>query len=278
MTKRYPPSRDRRDIGEVLFPIEKLLRARELSSDCVATEAILDRDDLGAPRGSTRSAFGGRGQPKLSGLGVTLAFLALGLLVLVASGVPESVFEWSRGLSLEHFVETIRSWGMWGALGSIGLMVLHSFVPFPAEILACANGMIYGPVWGTVITWTGAMLGASLAFGLARKLGRPFVERMVARRDWKNLDDWTADNGWQVVLVARFVPVIAFNLINYAAGLTRLTWWQFLWTTGLGILPLTIVMVVMGDNLDSLGWEAWLLLLGGGLALWLVLRRKRRQH
>ena len=27
---------------------------------------------------------------------------------------------------------------------------------------------------------------------------------------------------WQVVLVARFIPVIAFNLINYAAGLTRI--------------------------------------------------------
>ncbi len=276
MTKRYPPSRDRRDIGEVLFPIEKLLRARELSSDCVATEAILDRDDLDAPRGSTRSAFGSRDQPKLSGLGVTLAFLALSLLVLVASGVPESLFEWSRGLSLEHFVETIRSWGMWGALGSIGLMVLHSFVPFPAEILACANGMIYGPVWGTVITWTGAMLGASLAFGLARKLGRPFVERMVARRDLRSLDDWAADNGWQVVLVARFVPVIAFNLINYAAGLTRVSWWTFAWTTGLGILPLTAIFVLMGDHIEDLGWGSWALVLAGGLVLWLALRRRLR--
>ena len=40
------------------------------------------------------------------------------------------------------------------------LMVLHSFVPFPAEFVAMANGMLYGPIWGTVITWSGAMLGA----------------------------------------------------------------------------------------------------------------------
>ena len=121
----------------------------------------------------------------------------------------------------------ILSWGVWGVFGSICLMILHSFVPFPAEFVAFANGMTYGPLWGTAITWSGAMLGAWIAFGLARKFGRPFVERMVAKRHWHHLDDWAAKEGWQVVLVARFIPVIAFNLINYAAGLTRLTWWQF---------------------------------------------------
>ena len=181
------------------------------------------------------------------------------------------------GVSLADIEATIRSWGKWGVLASIGLMVLHSFVPFPAEFLAFANGMIYGPLWGTVITWVGAMLGALLAFGLARWLGRPFVERMVARRDWQLLDDWAAEDGWQVVLVSRFVPVIAFNLINYAAGLTRLTWWQFTWTTAVGILPLTALMVVMGDNIHSLGWESWLLFGLAGLGLWLLLRRKLRR-
>ena len=196
------------------------------------------------------------------------------LLVLVALVVVGFSVDWGSDLSVEVFVETIRSWGMWGVLGSVALMMVHSFVPFPAELLACANGIIYGPLWGTVITWTGAMLGAAIAFGLARKLGRPFVERMVARRNWEVLDDWTAVNGWQVVLISRFIPVIAFNLINYAAGLTRLTWWQFIWTTGLGILPLTVLMVVMGDNIESLGWESWLLLLVGGLILWFVFHRK----
>ena len=42
-------------------------------------------------------------------------------------------------------------------------MVLHSFIPFPAEFLAIANGMVFGPVLGTVITWSGAMAGALLA-------------------------------------------------------------------------------------------------------------------
>lgn len=177
-------------------------------------------------------------------------------------------------ISAHGFKEAIRALGMWGVLASIGFMVLHSFIPFPAELVAIANGMVYGPVVGTLITWTGAMLGASIAFCLARTLGRPFVERMVSRNNWQRLDDWAAQDGWRVVLVSRLIPVIAFNMVNYAAGLTRLTWWQFLWTTGIGILPLTLLMVIMGDNIEILGWGAWLLMLAGGVALWFVVRRK----
>ena len=204
------------------------------------------------------------------------------ILVVVVSvviiGLVGFALDWDQPLTIDKFVSTIRSWGALGVLASIGLMVLHSFIPFPAELLACANGMIYGAVWGTVITWSGAMLGAAVAFALARKLGRPFVERMVARKNYSVLDDWADNNGWQIILVSRFIPVIAFNLINYAAGLTRMRWGQFIWTTGVGILPLTTLMVVMGDNIDSLGWISWLILLVGGMILWLALRYTIRHN
>ncbi len=82
--------------------------------------------------------------------------------------------------TVEETEAWIRSWGAWGVAGSIGLMTAHSFLPFPAEIIAVANGMVYGPLWGSAITWVGAMLGASMAFGLVRLLGRPFLFRMLS--------------------------------------------------------------------------------------------------
>jgi uncharacterized membrane protein YdjX (TVP38/TMEM64 family) len=75
------------------------------------------------------------------------------------------------------------------------------------------------------------------------------------------------------LLASRFVPIIAFNLINYAAGLSKVTWWQFLWTTGIGILPLTAAMVVLGDQIDTFGWESWLLVTVFAAGLWFVLHR-----
>ncbi|MDH3451848.1 MAG: TVP38/TMEM64 family protein [Gammaproteobacteria bacterium] len=211
-------------------------------------------------------------------LATNIKFAIFSLLIVLALGVIfVSVLALGQGLSVQYLEELIQSWGMWGVLTSIGLMILHSFVPFPAEFIALANGMLFGPVWGTVVTWIGAMLGASLAFALARALGRPFVAGIVAKKNWHQLDEWGGRQGVYVILTLRLVPVIAFNLINYAAGLTRMSWWTFLWTTGLGILPLTIAMVLMGDSLDRIAWHVWALLLLGVAVLWIVMVRLRRR-
>ncbi|HSD52973.1 MAG TPA: VTT domain-containing protein [Burkholderiales bacterium] len=63
--------------------------------------------------------------------------------------------------------------------------------------------------------------------------------------------------GGAVLVTARLVPVIAFNLINYVAALSGISWWTFLWATGLGILPLTILLSILGDQVLSMPFWAW---------------------
>jgi uncharacterized membrane protein YdjX (TVP38/TMEM64 family) len=183
------------------------------------------------------------------------------------------------GDSVERTVALIRGWGAWGIAGAIGLMVAHSFLPFPAEILACANGMIWGPVWGSAITWAGAMLGAAAAFGLVRGLGRPLLRRLLPEVPQRRLEAWSAARGGAALLIARLVPLIAFNLLNYAAALSAISWWTFLWATGLGILPLTVLLAVLGDRMLTLPGWAWAVLAAAALAALLLLHRRpaRRQ-
>lgn len=148
----------------------------------------------------------------------------------------------------------INEMGIWGQLVIIGLMIVHCFIPFPAELVALAAGSIYGTLHGTLLTWIGAMIGASLSFGLTRILGHPFVDWALPKKQRVMLDKWTEDQGTITLLISRFIPLIAFNLINYAAGLTKISWWTFLWTTGLGILPLTALMVHMGAQMQEFSW------------------------
>ena len=72
----------------------------------------------------------------------------------------------------------------------------------------------------------------------------------------------------RTLLLARLVPVISFNLINYAAGILHVGWWRFLWTTSLGILPITVASGP-GNQLTGPMWDAWLA--GSGLLLALYL-------
>ncbi|MFO1060772.1 MAG: VTT domain-containing protein [Dongiaceae bacterium] len=212
----------------------------------------------------------GRGSSRrlAAGLGLVLLLLGLGL---AGWWLTPPV---ALGDSVERTVALIRGWGAWGVAGAIALMVAHSFLPFPAEILACANGMIWGPAGGAAVTWAGAMLGAAAAFGLVRWLGRPLLRRLLPETQLGRLDAWSAARGGGALLIARLVPLIAFNLLNYAAALTGISWWTFLWATGLGILPLTILLAVLGDRMLTLPGWAWASLAGAALLALVLLHRR----
>ncbi|MGH6777745.1 MAG: TVP38/TMEM64 family protein [Bradyrhizobium sp.] len=168
----------------------------------------------------------------------------------------------------------IRAWGAWSAVGAVALMALHSFLPLPAEVIAMGNGMIFGPWLGTALTWIGAMIGAILSFALARVLGRPLARRVLPERHWQRLDALPTRPG--TLLLVRFLPIVSFNLVNYAAGILHVHWWTFSWTTAIGILPLTIAMALLGNEMTTAPWWLWAAVTSAILALWLLLRRHGR--
>jgi uncharacterized membrane protein YdjX (TVP38/TMEM64 family) len=221
----------------------------------------------------------------MSGSG-TATVRVVGGALLVAGAALFALLAWRFGPELEAIARVSEAelealmvrFGPYAALVSVLLMIVHSFVPFPAEALAMANGMLFGIALGVALTWIGAMLGAVLAFVLARWLGRPLGRQMLSERRWRQIAGWGARQGCGPWLAARLIPVISFNLINYAAGLTGLGWWTFLWTTGLGILPLTVVSVVVGAHMLRAPWQLWLVFGLGAIVLWLVCRRIARRH
>ena len=212
-----------------------------------------------------------------------LVLIFLGLIILCFSFMDicpliEIILP-SIKINKANIINFIDSLGPWGPVSAVSLMVLHSFVPFPAEFLALANGIVYGPFWGVAITWIGAMLGAFASFGLTKHFGRPFVEKKVSPTQLKKLDQWFEHQGAWPLLLSRLIPLISFNLINYGAGMTNVSWWTFTWTTGVGILPITIIMVTMGNNFNILPWWGWVILLGIiiGTTYLISLKHRKRQ-
>ena len=205
---------------------------------------------------------------------LTLIFIFLSV-VSFRLGILPAIANKLTGISLttEDFANFIKSLGAMGIAGSIGLMILHSFVPFPAELLTMANGMVYGPLWGVIITWVGAMFGAYAAFGLTRWLGRPFIEKWAPSNYKMKIDAWSQEEGATALLIARLIPVISFNVVNYAAGLTKVSLWTFFWTTGIGILPMTVLMVLLGDRVINIPVWTWFSLAFLVLALWYLKKK-----
>ena len=72
---------------------------------------------------------------------ILLGSLLAGLILFTGA----LYFEAYHCFSAQGFEATILSWGACGVFGSIGLMIVHSLLPFPAEFLAIANGIVYRP-------------------------------------------------------------------------------------------------------------------------------------
>lgn len=143
----------------------------------------------------------------------------------------------------------ILSFGAWAPVVSALLMIFQALVaPLPAFVLTFANGLAFGTFWGGMLSLGSATLAAAISFWLARALGRGPIEALVGKAGLESADRWFARWGVYAVLIARLVPILSFDVISFAAGLTRMGFWGFLIATAVGAAPATFVYSYLGGR------------------------------
>lgn len=166
-----------------------------------------------------------------------------------------------RTLGISEYLdeEALRSWiegfGVWGPLVYIAIYSIAPSLMLPGLPLTVVGGILFGPVWGTVYVITGATIGASLAFLLARHMGRDWVAG-AARGRLEELDKKVAESGWKIVAFTRLIPVFPFNFLNYAFGLTRVKFTHYVAASFVFMLPAVVAYTVFSSSLlDVLSGE-----------------------
>ncbi|MGH7531118.1 MAG: TVP38/TMEM64 family protein [Gemmatimonadales bacterium] len=163
---------------------------------------------------------------------VLVALLAVAFLLL--RNVP--VREWLSGLRDSA----------WGPAVFVLLYAALVAVNFSGLALTLAGGVVFGFALGSLVNTVGANLGASAAFWLARLLGRDGVRGLVGERA-AMLDRFVAGQGPLWLLRLRLVPIVPFNLLNLASGLSAMRWPGFALATAIGILPGTLIYTYFAD-------------------------------
>jgi uncharacterized membrane protein YdjX (TVP38/TMEM64 family) len=138
-----------------------------------------------------------------------------------------------------------------GLLGPVLVVALMTVAivasPLPSAPVALAAGAAYGHTYGTILVVIGAELGALVAFLLARGLGRPFVERKMGQKLGKG---FLGSQNMLTLLVfgSRLLPFLSFDMISYAAGLSKLHLWRFAVATLAGIIPASFLLAHFGSE------------------------------
>jgi uncharacterized membrane protein YdjX (TVP38/TMEM64 family)/rhodanese-related sulfurtransferase len=125
------------------------------------------------------------------------------------------------------------------------IYALAAVLFLPGSVLTLAGGALFGPVLGTLYNLTGATLGATLAFLVARYLASDWVAEKTGGRV-KQLINGVEGEGWRFVAFVRLVPLFPFNLLNYALGLTRLRLVPYVIATYIFMLPGAIAFTYLG--------------------------------
>lgn len=135
--------------------------------------------------------------------------------------------------------------GAWGPVGFVLLYAIGTVLFFSGALLSLAGGALFGPVWGTLWNLSGAVIGATLAFLIARILGGDWIALRLGVR-LKRVVEGVEAEGWHFVALMRLVPLVPFNLLNYALGLTRIPLASYVLASAICMLPGAIAFTWLG--------------------------------
>ena len=129
--------------------------------------------------------------------------------------------------------------GFWAPLVFMIVYAVGVCLFLPGTLLTGLGAAIFGPYWGFLYVWVGAMLGATAAFWIGRTLGREFAASLIGDK-LKKYDEAVERNGFATVLYLRLV-YFPFTPMNFGMGLTKVRFWDYFFGTGLGIVVGTFI-------------------------------------
>lgn len=170
--------------------------------------------------------------------------LVIALFCIVATGAAMVSL---GGIDSDWLQATLEQAGIWGPIIYIVIYTVATVLVLPSTVLNLAGGALFGPWLGSLWTTVGALVAAIVAFGFTRTVGREFVEKRLAGY-WQALDAEIRHGGLFYMFSIRLLPVIPYGLVNFAAGLTSISWKDYVLGTALGTLPGVLPFVLLGSS------------------------------
>lgn len=138
--------------------------------------------------------------------------------------------------------------GPWGPVVFALAYIVAALLLAPGSALTLSAGTLFGVASGTAIVSVASTTAAALAFLIGRFLARDAVAAKISgNQSFAALDRALGRDGWKIVALARLSPLLPFNLLNYAFGLTRVKFTHYALASWLSMLPGTLLYVYLGS-------------------------------
>lgn len=169
------------------------------------------------------------------------------LAALALAGVIAAAFVLPLGAWALSLVAAVRDAGAAGAVLYGAIYAVATVLWIPGSLLTMAAGFVYGLIGGTLVVLPSAVVGATLAFLVARFVARDWVRARVARHPrMAAVHAAVGEHGFSMVMLLRLSPLFPFVLLNYALGLTDVKLRDYVLASAVGMIPGTFLFVYLG--------------------------------
>lgn len=146
----------------------------------------------------------------------------------------------------DAFAELTHSYGFLGIVFFVAIFIGVVLLFIPITPFSLAAGAIYG-WWGIPIAYAGAVLGALVAFWIARGFGHKHVRRLCEKRPIaRAIMQVMVSGGFRLVLLVRLSGMLPFAVQNYSFGITGVNWRDYLVASMIGLIPGAVIKVWIG--------------------------------
>lgn len=177
-------------------------------------------------------------------LAALIAFFALGLQKYFSL----SALEDNRD-ALRQFVEGNLLLAIFGFIAIYAGAVSISFPG--ASILTIFGGFLFGLWIGTLAVVTGATIGATIIF-LVAKTAMGDMLRSKASGFVKKMEEGFRADALSYLFTLRLIPAVPFWVLNIVPGILGVKLRDYVIATFFGIIPATFVYVSIGNGIDAI--------------------------
>lgn len=176
---------------------------------------------------------------------------AYGVRMLLLAGLVAFVWWAMHEVPLLDWVSDLQKrvgeMEFWGGFLYPFLFAACNILLLPGGIIAVGSGILFGLWWGFTLNLIGAVMGAAASFGIARTVGRRWIERrMFSNPKWLALDEAVEREGWKIIFLSQVHPLFPTSLLNYLYGVTRIRFLTCLLWIAIGQAPGLFLYAYLG--------------------------------
>ena len=176
-------------------------------------------------------------------------FILLFVLLILIIYKKDEIFNLLLVRDVNSITDFVGSFGFLSFLAFIILVIIEVVVaPIPSIVLYAVGGILFGTVLGGTGALIGNIIGAWIAFTIARRYGRQAFEKKINKRRLKQFDRFSRKYGSHTIFFLRINPITSSDIFSYLAGFTKMNIRQFILGTISGLAPLIYIQSYLGGS------------------------------